>query len=234
MQKIKHLAYKYLISKETPFEGRIYNGVLLMCVAGGGFGLITTFMQDSDLVAKIGTTLLPVLAFALLIAGNAMRNYRMVSVILVSALCVILFPIVFFLSGGVYSGMLAWFLLGSLMVTILLKGKDYFIILPIYVIVCILTILLSYYHPELVIPIAEPFQVYVDIAMSFALVSVLVAVSIKYMMKEYNDARKLAEDASRAKGSFLSNMSHEMRTPMNAIIGMTQIALETEDSTKKD
>jgi signal transduction histidine kinase/CheY-like chemotaxis protein len=32
------------------------------------------------------------------------------------------------------------------------------------------------------------------------------------------------ESASRAKSIFLSNMSHEMRTPMNAIIGMTAIA----------
>jgi signal transduction histidine kinase len=37
-------------------------------------------------------------------------------------------------------------------------------------------------------------------------------------------ARKLAEDANRAKSVFLANMSHELRTPMNAIIGMTAIA----------
>ncbi|MDR1239638.1 MAG: response regulator [Treponema sp.] len=39
----------------------------------------------------------------------------------------------------------------------------------------------------------------------------------------YKSAEK-AEAASRAKSDFLSNMSHEMRTPMNAIIGMTSIA----------
>jgi len=33
-----------------------------------------------------------------------------------------------------------------------------------------------------------------------------------------------AEEASRAKTSFLSNMSHDIRTPMNAIVGFTQLA----------
>jgi len=38
------------------------------------------------------------------------------------------------------------------------------------------------------------------------------------------EARREAEAASKAKGEFLSNMSHDIRTPMNAIVGMTAIA----------
>jgi len=48
------------------------------------------------------------------------------------------------------------------------------------------------------------------------------------------DALHKATQASKAKGEFLSNMSHEMRTPMNAIIGMTTIGKNAKDIEHKD
>jgi signal transduction histidine kinase len=47
-------------------------------------------------------------------------------------------------------------------------------------------------------------------------------------------ALEKAQAASRAKSNFLSNMSHEMRTPMNAIIGMTKIGKTTSNVVRKD
>lgn len=43
---------------------------------------------------------------------------------------------------------------------------------------------------------------------------------------ELNKARQEAVRANMAKSDFLSSMSHDIRTPMNAIIGMTEIALK--------
>jgi signal transduction histidine kinase/DNA-binding response OmpR family regulator len=42
--------------------------------------------------------------------------------------------------------------------------------------------------------------------------------------QEAEEARQEAEIASKSKSEFLSNMSHDIRTPMNAIVGMTAIA----------
>ncbi len=58
----------------------------------------------------------------------------------------------------------------------------------------------------------------------------LMAVFRKYFsmnrgqMQELEEAKRAAEEASRSKSEFLSNMSHDIRTPMNAIVGMTAIA----------
>ena len=48
---------------------------------------------------------------------------------------------------------------------------------------------------------------------------------------ELRIAIKNAEDANKAKSMFLSNLNHEMRTPMNVIVGLTGLMLEDENLT---
>src|ERR671924_52332 len=45
---------------------------------------------------------------------------------------------------------------------------------------------------------------------------------------ELREANARLETANRLKSEFLANMSHEIRTPMNGIIGMAELALDTE------
>ncbi len=51
--------------------------------------------------------------------------------------------------------------------------------------------------------------------------------------RKLNDALYQAEKSSRSKTVFLNNVSHDMRTPMNAVIGFTNLALENLDDIDK-
>ena len=55
----------------------------------------------------------------------------------------------------------------------------------------------------------------------------------KKMNQALSDAVCAAETANRAKSTFLSNMSHDIRTPMNAIIGFTTLAVSNIENQEK-
>ena len=64
----------------------------------------------------------------------------------------------------------------------------------------------------------------------FMVVFVLFYEMTKKQIVETERAREEAVRANKAKSEFLSNMSHDIRTPMNAIVGMTEILLRNTKS----
>ena len=50
----------------------------------------------------------------------------------------------------------------------------------------------------------------------------------RFIEEQLRHAKEAAEAASRAKSEFLANMSHEFRTPLNGVIGMVGLLMQTE------
>ncbi|HZQ59834.1 MAG TPA: ATP-binding protein, partial [Casimicrobiaceae bacterium] len=67
------------------------------------------------------------------------------------------------------------------------------------------------------------------LAIGIGLVVALVVLPfyVGVLAERINEARRRADDANKAKGRFLANVSHEMRTPLNGVIAMADVLRDT-------
>lgn len=88
------------------------------------------------------------------------------------------------------------------------------------------------WHIGIITPRASYFSQVNSLAWVLGILGAILSLVLCYMLVMTQAAKMRSDDESRSKTEFLSRMSHEMRTPMNAIIGMTRIALDADDCGK--
>lgn len=133
--------------------------------------------------------------------------------------------------GGIKSGMPIWMVLGLLMIFLFTKGIYFIIFFTVTLSTYIGCMVYTYLFLQDKLGQLEEIYYYEDNIMGIVAVSVSCGMIIKYhqkiedMSKKKIEQEKLnAQNANEAKTKFLTSMSHDIRTPMNAIIGMTEMA----------
>ena len=203
----------------------------------------------------------PILIAAILIASFPfyLANYRgklvLASNVMVVAVCFILFPAVFFVRGGIESGMSSWFALGILFIFLLLDGVNFVLMLSLDAIVVAGCYWISYRFPQLVQGHMLRSSFFLDVVQGIFTTSLAVGMILKVqawiqkqqgnvleeknkqlleMTQKAKRAQRDAEVANHSKSNFLANMSHEIRTPINTVLGMNEMILRqtTEENTR--
>lgn len=161
----------------------------------------------------------------------------------------VFFPYQFLIAsgGGIRSGMPIWLTFGILLVFLMTEGIYFKILLPLTIAVNSGMIMWAYLNPELVPERMLRNYYYNDNLIAMLVVGCSCGFVLKYqkvVQKRQTEAIELArlaaeqekqnaQKANQAKSNFLTNMSHDIRTPMNAIVGMTDIAKYNIDDKEK-
>ncbi|MDR0445543.1 MAG: response regulator, partial [Oscillospiraceae bacterium] len=85
-----------------------------------------------------------------------------------------------------------------------------------------------YFAEQIVLPLTIN-QQYGDNIISVLNTALFIGLAIKGMSEMYKYEKAEADLAARVKSDFLAQMSHEMRTPMNAIVGITALLSRSDD-----
>ncbi|MBQ7943250.1 MAG: response regulator [Lachnospiraceae bacterium] len=142
--------------------------------------------------------------------------------------------------GGIKSGMPIWMVLGLLMIFLFTKGIYFVVLFAITLITYIGCIIFSYVYLQEHLGQLEEIYYYQDNILAIVAVSLSCGLVFKYQQryeerskKKIEQEKMKAQKANDAKSQFLANMSHDIRTPMNAILGMTEMANYNIDDKEK-
>lgn len=234
---IKQLQYffKKMFSDQLTFHERMNHMVLLLVFAASVIGTGRVLLGADSRVLYALLAMCVVSGFAIYIAVSR-RNMKLASWLLIIGTNIILFPIVFILSGGTQSGTPVWFVLGLVYIFLLFEGRSFFLAFALSVLSFLLTYLVSYYRPT-ILPASTRFYGFTDSFVTLLCVSCFIGVLLKSQAIMYERERQITEQQkrevehlARSKDTFFANMSHEIRTPINTIIGLNEMILREDIS----
>ena len=227
MKKLTNFLSTSFSLKHLSLRGQMFSICMIFCTALGIITTLTTVFQGMPTIAVTALAFIPAGTAFLFFWGNKTLKYHTAGLIVAIVFCDIVLPIVFFLCGGIRSGMILYIVVGAIIIFLLMADDTKFAItmIAIYIVVCSISVMLSYFFPHFVFHIEQEIMVYIDIVIAFALTTVSIISILVYNFRLYKNEQEKVVEALQAKDEFLANMSHEIRTPLNAIIGVSEIQM---------
>lgn len=222
---------------DWPVQFRIINLITLYTA------VISTFVLPLFIWVKASWSLVIVVgifaaaAFALNIAARFMTDYKLFYYVYAFVINIILLPMLYIYSGGLYSGMPMLFIAGYIVIFLLLDGISLVVSVIIISIWYCYVMAYSYYNPDMLSHIQNDKALLADIGVCFLCTAVTATTVLwihtgvyKRLNKSLQQSRNMVEETAKVRSRFLASMSGELRTPMNAILNMAEM-LEREGNT---
>lgn len=193
-------------------------------------------LNNSMLLVLVLISLLAVMGICQYVAFKY-RKYELAGTLIGLLLLVVIFPVLFCMSGGIEGGASVWLALGIVYVFLMFRGAKFWSFLALAVLMYVITYSVVVYYPEVVVPMPSRQVAYGDSLFSVIAVGLVAGGVLKVHMRIYEEEhrqniaqRKELEQSRDARNIFFANMSHEIRSPINAIIGLNEMTLRSNPS----
>ena len=233
LEKIRKILYKGV----TDMKERLFRLVLLVAFVVSIIAIVAGFALNDPIINAVPIFAMLVTVLIAMVATFKYHKVEFASVVFLIVVICVIFPFVFFSSGGIDGGATVWFVLGLLYIFMMFRGIKLFVSLMLAVVTDVATYVLAYYNPQLIAALGSKTDIYYDSL--FAVISVGIAVGfiMSLQIQSYEKERERTleqkdeiEKISKSKEAFFANMSHEIRTPINTIIGLNEMILREDIS----
>ena len=221
--KAKLFIKKY-IGTNPDFRVQIFNTLgCLGFLLGIVFGTFSLFVHP-EAFNIIGNYAASVFAAFALWRTNKTGNFKQYFLFTVVSVFLVIFPILFFVSGGIASGMPCFFVFAVVFTVIMLEGRRRAVFTVLVILLYAACMLTAYFFPETIVLFPTEAGMKQDIIVACLASSVVVAIAIYQHIvvydrkqKELEEANEALADMDRQKTEFLQNITHDLRTPLSNI-----------------
>ena len=230
-----------LLSDDLDIRHKLQNILITISMAGCAASVVISFATQMSLAGNLAS-LLGLLTLFLAFYLSVIRKKKEAAYYLITiAVNLVLFPLMYMLNGGVYSGMPLWLAFGLVFPWFAMDGARCCVMFALDLIAALGCLAVQMFFPELILlPEGDLTKMAVlDVAQVMVTVPVMIGLTVKYQSvvfkrqqrkmeqqeKKLLEAMRTADRANEAKTSFLASMSHEIRTPINAVLGMDEMIL---------
>ncbi|MCR5206804.1 MAG: response regulator [Lachnospiraceae bacterium] len=202
-------------------------GIMISLV--GAVQAIFTSFDSKGLLINI---LAALASLGLMIFVHATRKYLAGYLITSIGIFMILFTWLFLETGGMGGSIPYFFAFGMIFTLLMYKGKLMYIMETIQTLFYVGVCVFSYFFPEYVKPFETPGKQFGDQLAGILFSAIGIGFIFLLYIRTYRKQQKLAEDSSQAKSILLANISHEIRTPINMLLGMNEMILRESENTQ--
>ena len=151
-------------------------------------------------------------------------KYQRCYLITIVVIFLLVFPVMFFTSGGYRGGMPAFFVFAIIFTVLMLEKRRALIVSLLEILLYMGLCLVAYHFPDTVTPFATEADRLADILLAFVSVSIVCGSVLYFHLKEYNQQQLLLEEQNlrlrsldNAKSTFLTTVAHEIKNPLSSI-----------------
>lgn len=239
MTKLFRRIYNYIFRDGIDLAHQHVNVMLLIIVMILTPAIVVTALIGTSPEGTLFNVIVIIFSAAAFVFVNRWPDRQWPIVMFVVIADLIFLPYMYITEGGRNSGMILWFVFGMIMNWFLIRGTACYIIFTINLLELAGLLTLEYYEPWCIKVLPSMESEIIDTCMAIVLSTLSIGLIVRFLTTSYEkkrieaeearrvaeEARKAAEEADRAKSIFLARVSHEVRTPINAVLGMNEMIL---------